>query len=351
MRFCPPARSHRRRRARAKRGQQTTFAGTAALTAASGRVALLHALKSPSSRPLQGPVGFLPLSSACRSTVPETFPPWERSSEPRSSAPATRPRAARRGARSSSAHPVPYPLPASGPADAAARSSRPATSREHGIMRVWTAPGESTQGQGLPPVRATLLGPFSVSRGELRAGPWQRPSARRLLQLVLVSPGRQRGRPGSGLRGAVPPLGRPRRRRSLDQGPVHGQGGAFPWATTPLGCSGPTGPGSGPATWSSTSSPTPKRCARPWTMPRGLSATSCFGRPSRRRGCPARRRALHGLGDRAREALALLRQEACLALARDRPVGLAAPALKRWPGPGRRAWLTTRRARRPPQPW
>ncbi len=41
---------------------------------------------------------------------------------------------------------------------------------------------------------ARLLGPFSVTRGPLTAGPWERPSARRLLQLVLVSPGRRIGR-------------------------------------------------------------------------------------------------------------------------------------------------------------
>ncbi len=43
-------------------------------------------------------------------------------------------------------------------------------------------------------LRAQLLGPLSVSLGELSAGPWERPSARRLLELVLVSPGRRIGR-------------------------------------------------------------------------------------------------------------------------------------------------------------
>src|SRR6201989_3046710 len=42
-------------------------------------------------------------------------------------------------------------------------------------------------------VRVRLLGPFSVVSGGRAAGPWPRPSARRLCQLVLVSPGR-RGR-------------------------------------------------------------------------------------------------------------------------------------------------------------
>ena len=40
-------------------------------------------------------------------------------------------------------------------------------------------------------LQARLLGPFSLSRGELTAGPWERPSARRLVQLLLVSPGRR----------------------------------------------------------------------------------------------------------------------------------------------------------------
>src|SRR6516164_6512718 len=40
-------------------------------------------------------------------------------------------------------------------------------------------------------VRVRLLGPFSVVSGGRSAGPWPRPSARRLCQLVLVSPGRR----------------------------------------------------------------------------------------------------------------------------------------------------------------
>src|SRR6478752_1965730 len=40
-------------------------------------------------------------------------------------------------------------------------------------------------------VRVRLLGPFSVVSGGRAAGPWPRPSARRLGQLVLVSPGRR----------------------------------------------------------------------------------------------------------------------------------------------------------------
>src|SRR5215471_8203482 len=40
-------------------------------------------------------------------------------------------------------------------------------------------------------VRVRLLGQFSVVSGGRAAGPWPRPSARRLCQLVLVSPGRR----------------------------------------------------------------------------------------------------------------------------------------------------------------
>jgi len=40
-------------------------------------------------------------------------------------------------------------------------------------------------------VQVRLLGPFSVVSGGRAVGPWPRPSARRLCQLVLVSPGRR----------------------------------------------------------------------------------------------------------------------------------------------------------------
>ena len=49
----------------------------------------------------------------------------------------------------------------------------------------------TAQGDGRPVrvLRARLLGPFSLALEDLAAGPWARPSARRLLQLVLVSSG------------------------------------------------------------------------------------------------------------------------------------------------------------------
>jgi DNA-binding SARP family transcriptional activator len=43
-------------------------------------------------------------------------------------------------------------------------------------------------------VRVTLLGPFSIKLGERSAGPWYRPPAKRLCELVMVSPGFRVGR-------------------------------------------------------------------------------------------------------------------------------------------------------------
>ena len=45
-----------------------------------------------------------------------------------------------------------------------------------------------------PPVRAKLLGPFVISLGGKKAGPWPRPTAKRLCELVLISPERRVGR-------------------------------------------------------------------------------------------------------------------------------------------------------------
>ena len=46
-------------------------------------------------------------------------------------------------------------------------------------------------------VRANLLGPFSVTVGARTVGPWPRPSAKRLLELLFISPGRRTGRGGA----------------------------------------------------------------------------------------------------------------------------------------------------------
>jgi class 3 adenylate cyclase/tetratricopeptide (TPR) repeat protein len=44
------------------------------------------------------------------------------------------------------------------------------------------------------PLRARLLGPFRLSLGEASAGPWARPSARRLCELLLITPSGRIGR-------------------------------------------------------------------------------------------------------------------------------------------------------------
>ncbi len=49
------------------------------------------------------------------------------------------------------------------------------------------APAGDARGQGAGPLRATLLGQFTISLGDERAGPWPRPTAKRLCELVLVS--------------------------------------------------------------------------------------------------------------------------------------------------------------------
>jgi DNA-binding SARP family transcriptional activator/tetratricopeptide (TPR) repeat protein len=55
-------------------------------------------------------------------------------------------------------------------------------------------------------VRASLLGPFSVTVGAKTVGPWPRPSAKRLLELLFISPGRRTGR-GEACEALFPRLG------------------------------------------------------------------------------------------------------------------------------------------------
>ena len=43
-------------------------------------------------------------------------------------------------------------------------------------------------------LRVTLFGPFTIKLGERSAGPWYRPPAKRLCELVMVSPGLRVGR-------------------------------------------------------------------------------------------------------------------------------------------------------------
>jgi len=49
--------------------------------------------------------------------------------------------------------------------------------------------GEAKPGEAR--VRARLLGPFAITLGDRSAGPWPRPAAKRLCELVLLSPGRR----------------------------------------------------------------------------------------------------------------------------------------------------------------
>ena len=52
----------------------------------------------------------------------------------------------------------------------------------------------NAQGLGDARVRVTLLGPFTIKLGGRSAGPWYRPPAKRLCELVMVSPGLRVGR-------------------------------------------------------------------------------------------------------------------------------------------------------------
>jgi class 3 adenylate cyclase len=70
--------------------------------------------------------------------------------------------------------------PAQAPAAASAAASAAAPAAASAAV-----PGQEEE------VAVRLLGPFTITSGDREAGPWQRPTARRLCQLVLVSPGRR----------------------------------------------------------------------------------------------------------------------------------------------------------------
>ena len=55
-------------------------------------------------------------------------------------------------------------------------------------------PVGDTEGLGDQRVLVTILGPFTIKLGERNAGPWYRPPAKRLCELVMVSPGLRVGR-------------------------------------------------------------------------------------------------------------------------------------------------------------
>jgi DNA-binding SARP family transcriptional activator len=67
------------------------------------------------------------------------------------------------------------------------RCSRPFRVRDNGDVSAQRARGPL----GGQTVEVRLLGPFSVVCGGRAAGPWPRPSAQRLCELVLVSTGRR----------------------------------------------------------------------------------------------------------------------------------------------------------------
>ena len=51
--------------------------------------------------------------------------------------------------------------------------------------------GQEQYGSPELTVKVNMLGPFGISVGGRDAGPWPRPSARRLCELVLLSPGQR----------------------------------------------------------------------------------------------------------------------------------------------------------------
>jgi class 3 adenylate cyclase/DNA-binding SARP family transcriptional activator/tetratricopeptide (TPR) repeat protein len=65
-------------------------------------------------------------------------------------------------------------------------------------------------------LRAQLLGPFAITMGEKKAGPWARPPARRICELVLISRGRRVGRTEA-IDALFPQLGPDEGRQALSQ--------------------------------------------------------------------------------------------------------------------------------------
>ena len=68
------------------------------------------------------------------------------------------------------------------------------------------APAGDANCPGAVAVRASLLGPFSITVGAKTVGPWARPPAKRLLELLFLSPGRRTGR-GAACEALFPHLG------------------------------------------------------------------------------------------------------------------------------------------------
>ena len=85
-------------------------------------------------------------------------------------------------------------------------------------------------------MRVTLLGPFAITFGERHAGPWYRPSAKRLCELIDAEP-RVGARAGNGPGDPVPqPGARPVRQRSVQSNNPFPRVRFPPWAKTAAVC-------------------------------------------------------------------------------------------------------------------
>src|SRR5580693_5068017 len=63
--------------------------------------------------------------------------------------------------------------------------------RDNGVVAGGVAGGNGRSARVDRTVRVRLLGQFAIASGDQVAGPWPRPTAKRLCELVLVSPGRR----------------------------------------------------------------------------------------------------------------------------------------------------------------
>jgi hypothetical protein len=61
-------------------------------------------------------------------------------------------------------------------------------------MVAWARAVEDRKDLALTPVGVTLLGPFGIKLGERSAGPWPRPSAKRLWEILMCGPDHRVGR-------------------------------------------------------------------------------------------------------------------------------------------------------------
>ena len=91
------------------------------------------------------------------------------------------------------------------------------------------APAGDAKRPGVVALRARLLGPFFITVGDKKVGPWARPPAKRLLELLLISPGRRTGR-GAACEALFPYLGPAAAARELSKALSMARG-----ALSPLG--------------------------------------------------------------------------------------------------------------------